>query len=877
MTRLRAICLALCTFATSWPLLGQQQPAWEIESLTGDGEVEYDFETATATGGVLVRYGQAVLTADTVSANLESGEVTAEGRVRIQREDQIWASDQVLYNFKTHNFQAQQFRTGKFPIFAAGQGLRAEPRRTYLLTPILPEEMPLNAAVLGAAPGRIISRDRAAAAQAVDSGNRFPAPPSSVTPESTADLNVDGFVTADEVIALKNANLSDEEIVRRLELTGQVLEATPEQAEWLWSHGLERAVAENLITLNPAARVEAGGKPARSRDLQQNQTVGAYVYSATNAIITSDDVKKPFFKVRAKYIRITPGEKIVARDAVLYIGEVPVFYFPYYSRSLQKLGNYFDVIPGYRSAYGPYLLTSYNWTLSDQLDGSLHLDYRVKRGVGAGPDFNYHLGRWGDGTISYYYLHDEDPDADVKHANNPDNRQRVYFSYLAPDLATNLSVRSQVRYQGDTNIVREFFEGEYRRNPQPSTYVEVNKFWDNFSLDLYTQPRVNDFLETVERLPDLRLTGYRQQLGATPLYYESESSVGYYRRLFAETNSEPTDLNYSASRADTYHQLLLPQTYFGWLRFTPRLGGRMTYYTEASGPGSVTDEETRGVLNTGAEVSAKAYRVWPGVQNRLFDVDGIRHIIEPSVNYVFVPRPTVRPRDLPQFDHEMPSFRLLPIEFPDYNAIDSVDSQNVMRLGLRNKVQTKRRGEMVTLANWDLYTDWRLDPRDDQTTFADVYSDIVLRPRSWLTFESITRYDVESGQWRMAYHTMTLQPNDTWSWGIGHFYLRDDYREDPTALGEGNDILNSTLFYRLNENWGFRANHRFDFRRSKMQEQAYTFYRDLRSWTAGLTFRLRDNPVGPNDVTVAFTFSLKAFPRYSLGSDALRHYTLWGY
>ena len=94
-----------------------------------------------------------------------------------------------------------------------------------------------------------------------------------------------------------------------------------------------------------------------------------------------------------------------------------------------------------------------------------------------------------------------------------------------------------MRYQSDTNIVREFFEGEYRQNPQPSTYVEVNKYWQNFSLDTYVQPRVNNFLETVERLPDVRLTGYRQQLGASPVYYESESSVGYYRRLFAETNS----------------------------------------------------------------------------------------------------------------------------------------------------------------------------------------------------------------------------------------------------------------------------------------------------------------------------------------------------
>src|SRR5208282_3062139 len=116
---------------------------------------------------------------------------------------------------------------------------------------------------------------------------------------------------------------------------------------------------------------------------------------------------------------------------------------------------------------------------------------------------------------------------------------------------------------------REFFDGEYFRDPQPSTFVEATKAWPNFSLDTYVQPRVNDFLDTVERLPDVQVTGYRQQLGGTPVYYESQSSVGYYRRLFPETNGVATGLDYSAARADTFHQLLLPETFFGWLNVTP--------------------------------------------------------------------------------------------------------------------------------------------------------------------------------------------------------------------------------------------------------------------------------------------------------------------
>jgi hypothetical protein len=134
----------------------------------------------------------------------------------------------------------------------------------------------------------------------------------------------------------------------------------------------------------------------------------------------------------------------------------------------------------------------------------------------------------------------------------------------------------------------------------------------------------------------------------------------------------------------------------------------------------------------------------------------------------------------------------------------------------------------------------------------------------------------------MSYNAITLQPNDTWAWSVGHYYLRDDPAEPPLPLhdvpyGEGNDLLTSNLYYRLNENWGFRIAHRYDIRNDRLQEQAYSIYRDLRSWTAALTLRLRDNPHGADDVTVAFTFSLKAFPRYGEGQDVVRPYTLWGY
>jgi len=276
-------------------------------------------------------------------------------------------------------------------------------------------------------------------------------------------------------------------------------------------------------------------------------------------------------------------------------------------------------------------------------------------------------------------------------------------------------------------------------------------------------------------------------------------------------------------------------------------------------------------------VSAKASRLWPGAQNSLFEVDGLRHIVEPSVNYAYIPNPNVYGTNLvPQFDYQLPSLRLLPFTMPDYNSIDSIQGENAFRFGLHNKLQTKREGRVVNLADWNIYTDWYLHPNTNQTTFSDFYSDLVVRPRSWLTLESLTRYDIEDNNLRMSLTTVTIRPNNTWSWTFGQYYLRQDLSGSPTALGNGDNQFTSNFLLRFNENWGLRAAQIFDARTGTIQDQFYSVYRDMRSWTAALTLRKRTNTGEPNDITVAFTFSLKASPRYGRGSEVGQPYWLMG-
>lgn len=703
------------------------------------GEMIYGMsdDTILWTNGVYFSSEGTVLTADSATVNVKTGDVKADGHVHIESGDQLWVGDHIDYNFKTKLIHTEEFRTGEAPVFAAGTQLSGNSNR---------------------------------------------------------------------------------------------------------------------------------------------------IYTAQNAMITTDDISDPAYRVRASRVVIIPGKTVQMWNAVFYIGTMPVFYFPYYERNLGKRVNNLSFTPGYRSRYGPYLLSTYSWYLGDAADGKIHVDYRSYRGPGAGPDVNLHLGQWGEASFKYYYTHDQRPNNDTNglpfYGNIPNNRQRFYLGWQATP-ATNLNLKALVNYQSDPLILHDYFPGEYIMNPQPNTFIEANKYWENWSLDGEATPRVNNFFSQIERLPDVKLTGFNQQILDTPVYYDSESSVGWYKAyvanatngLYSEQNGYYTN---NAARFDTFHQLTVPWTFFNWLNVTPNAGGRLTYYGEQDiGPGTTNQQISREVFNTGVNVSFKASQLWPDATNSWLQVDGLRHILEPSVDYVFVPTPGTDPNTtLPQFDSELPSLLLLPIDFPDYNDIDSIDRRNVLRFGLRNILQTKRDGELEDLVNWNVLLDWRLDPQPGAHRLDDLYSQLTLRPRSWVTLDSQVRYNINDGLLNLAFHQLTFTPNNRWSWGIGHWYVRGG------AWGNGvwdeNNFISSNFYFRLDDNWGLRLQHNFNAVDGRLQSQFYTIYRDFRSMTAAVTFHVENDLGSSTDYTVAFQLSLKASPLFAPGLDAVNPYSLVG-
>ncbi|HVV72652.1 MAG TPA: glycine zipper domain-containing protein [Verrucomicrobiae bacterium] len=115
--------------------------------------------------------------------------------------------------------------------------------------------------LIGANKDRITGHDTAGAEAATQRAQSTPATPQQALNANTADLNGDGFVTMDEVVAMKRAGLTDQQILQRMQVTGQVFELTPEQQNYLRTNGVDEYVIGQIPELNRQTRNQLLSQP----------------------------------------------------------------------------------------------------------------------------------------------------------------------------------------------------------------------------------------------------------------------------------------------------------------------------------------------------------------------------------------------------------------------------------------------------------------------------------------------------------------------------------------------------------------------------------------------------------------------------------------
>ena len=111
-------------------------------------------------------------------------------------------------------------------------------------------------------------------------------------------------------------------------------------------------------------------------------------YRVESGSFTTHDAPDPSFHLQAHTVRIYEKDHVVFQNVTFYIGDIPIFWWPYVYQSLDDAFS-FSVSPSFLSSWGPSLLTSVTFPIRDKLKGKLRLDYRGRRGPAIG--FEAHI------------------------------------------------------------------------------------------------------------------------------------------------------------------------------------------------------------------------------------------------------------------------------------------------------------------------------------------------------------------------------------------------------------------------------------------------------------------------------------------------------
>ena len=612
-------------------------------------------------------------------------------------------------------------------------------------------------------------------------------------------------------------------------------------------------------------------------------SISANGYRIENGTFTTHDAPDPSFHLHARTIRVYEKDYVVFQNVTFYIGKVPVLWWPYVYQSLNDAFS-FSVSPAFLSSWGPSLLTQVTFPITDKLTGKLHLDYRTRRGVAIGFDANITYGKddnsWA--KLKTYYLQDQNPlinRTDVRRGLVSSGRYRVTLENIT-NFTDDIYSIVDVTKLSDRFVMQDFYQGEFRVNPVPDNVISLAKTGSIYTLTGIMRFQANEFFEQTERLPEVVLDVNRTPLFNGPIFYEGETGIANLHRQFPN-DSEFED--YSTVRFDTFHQLTYPNTYFGWLSVVPRLGFRETYYGqtrdlgktmfESSGnplvpefllpdptlemPIKYGDGKFRTVFNGGVEGSFKISREWEDVQSRFLGLDGLRHIIQPFTNFSWVSDDGPDPREILQFDRFEPSTQLRPIDFPQFTSIDSIDHWTVWRLGVRNRLQTRRDDLTVSWLELETYVDVNIDNPYDRTPYSNLFNKLRFTPLPWASLVINSQLPAFDKGFTEVNTTVVLQPVANLQVSAGHRYLNSD------PFFKNSSLFVVGGYYRVDDNWGVGVQEQYEATSRILEQQRYSVYRDLTSWVASFGAVIRDNG-GVKEYGVLLTFTLKAFPKLGL-------------
>jgi LPS-assembly protein len=312
------------------------------------------------------------------------------------------------------------------------------------------------------------------------------------------------------------------------------------------------------------------------------------------------------------------------------------------------------------------------------------MDAATSKGFGGGIEQRAVLGEktWIKG---YGYFAEEERSFFEDEYTDEEDRDRTRWMWDIEGehyVSDSLYGKTQVTQVSDRQFFKDYGEESRRSRSEFETVslrsqekiesvLFVNKNWDRSNL-VGEINHYNNLIEsdrtTLQRVPKVSFSSARQPLPFSPLFFDADTSYGYFRRREGV----------QGHRFDLHPSLSLPINYRNFFKFLPEIGFREVVAFDLDRSSGQDDNEA--LFDVYGELSTTLLKIF-NVQGRR--VEKLKHSIEPRLTYLYVP-------DVDQED------------FPTFDFLERFYERNMLTYSITNRLTGKMRGDDGTLSEYEI-------------------------------------------------------------------------------------------------------------------------------------------------------------------------------
>jgi hypothetical protein len=397
-------------------------------------------------------------------------------------------------------------------------------------------------------------------------------------------------------------------------------------------------------------------------------------YFAQNGFITSSRIGEPGYRLQASNIyfedlqqpmvdpasgqpvidpatgrqAIAHPRLVTAENSFLFVGPVPIFYWPVMGTDLNDSTYYIRVAQMKQdNVFGTQVLTRWNGYellgIRNKPVGTmfdLRLDYLSKRGLGHGGSFTYDRASLFDipgqtaGLLDYWGIQDGGLDNLGQDRMNlpPEKsyRERLFWQHRQM-LPYDLQFTAEAGWISDRNFLEEYYKSEWEQLKDQSTGAELKRLDGAFSWSVTADYGLNGFFTHTNWLPRADLFHVGKSLFGDTFTWSEHSSAAYgqftklqppasqlydlpFNYLPWEANSQ------EGGRFATRHEIDWPFQ-LGAVKVVPYLLGEAAYWGQ-----DINGESLSRIWGqAGIRATLPLWSVDPSVNDELLNVHGIAH------------------------------------------------------------------------------------------------------------------------------------------------------------------------------------------------------------------------------------------------------------